>query len=84
MEPTTPSERVSESSSTAVNTGLIVGLVIGAAVAAGIAAVAIGFFVSGSAATASAPLTQSLMAGSNVSPLYTADISSGTNTLFNA
>jgi len=57
-------------------------LIAGAAVAAGIAAVAVGFFASGSAATASAPLTQSLMAGANVSPLYTADISTGTNAMF--
>merc|ERR1711916_207802 len=76
-----PPQRVSETSSAGSNVGLVVGLVVGAAVAAGVAAVAVGFFVSGSAATASAPLTQSLMSGASVSPLYTADISSGTNAL---
>lgn len=64
------------------NAGLVVGLVAGAAVAAGIAAVAIGFFASGSAGTAAAPLTQSLMAGANVSPLYTADLATGSNAMF--
>lgn len=55
---------------------------VGAAVAAGVAAVVIGFALSSSAGSAAAPLTQSLMSGANVSPLYTADVSTGTNALF--
>jgi hypothetical protein len=65
-----------------VSVGLIVGLVVGAAVAAGVGAVAIGFIASSGGAAASAPLTQSLMSGAHVSPLYTADISQGSNALF--
>jgi hypothetical protein len=75
-------ELMTSSSSAAVNVGLVVGLTVGAAVAAGAAAVAVGFGLSSSAASASAPLTQSLMSSANVSPLYTADVSAGTNALF--
>merc|ERR1711991_1230508 len=80
--PTNPPARVASESSAATSTFLIVGLVIGAAVAAGVAAVVFGAVVSNSAASASAPLTQSLMSGANVSPLYSATTSGGSNALF--